>query len=233
LAANVEVGTVTPARFAKLMADDVESVDLDEVSLVLSGVLQPGLDEIEWLAALDLIAGDCPTPTAVGVSRYLFDDLGFSGNRDAYYDWRNSCLDRVIATRTGIPISLSVLMIEVARRVGVRLVGVGMPAHFLVRPADDENMFFDPFDGGKQLDRAGARELFESITRGQAPWSDTHLDPTPNRAIAIRMLNNLKAVFARRNDEVRYGLIMQLRAQVPELAVLEADEFASANAIFN
>jgi len=215
------------------MADDVESVDLDEVSLVLSGVLQPGLDEIEWLAALDLIAGDCPTPTAVGVSRYLFDDLGFSGNRDAYYDWRNSCLDRVIATRTGIPISLSVLMIEVARRVGVRLVGVGMPAHFLVRPADDENMFFDPFDGGKQLDRAGARELFESITRGQAPWSDTHLDPTPNRAIAIRMLNNLKAVFARRNDEVRYGLIMQLRAQVPELAVLEADEFASANAIFN
>ena len=224
---------MTSARFAKLMSGDSDSLDLDEASLVMSAVLQPGLDEIEWLAALDLIAADCPTATPEGVSRYLFDELGFAGNKDAYYDWRNSCLDRVIETRTGIPISLSILMIEVGRRVGVRLVGVGMPAHFLVRSADDDTTFFDPFDGGRQLDRDDARALFETITRGQAPWSDSHLDPTPNRAIVIRMLNNLKSVFARRSDEVRFALVMQLRAQVSELAVLEADEFASANAIFN
>ena len=224
---------MNPARFAELMAEDAGSIDLDEVSLLMSNVLQPGLDEIEWLAALDLLADDCPTPTAEGVSRYLFGELGFSGNREAYYDWRNSCLDRVIATRTGIPISLSILMIEVARRLDVHLVGVGMPAHFLVRAADDDSVFYDPFDGGKQLDRAEARELFERITRSQAPWSESHLDPTPNRAIAIRMLNNLKSVFARRSDEVRFALVMQLRACVPELAVLEADEFAAANAIFN
>ena len=224
---------MTPARFALLMADEDESPALDEASLVLSGVLQPSLDEIEWLAALDLIAGDCPTPTAEGVSHYLFDELGFGGNREAYYDWRNSCLDRVIETRTGIPISLSILMIEVARRVGVQLVGVGMPAHFLVRPADDDSTFYDPFGGGRQLDRDGARRLFETITRGQSPWSDSHLDPTPNRAIVIRMLNNLKGAFARRSDEVRFAMVMQLRAAVPELAVLEADEFTSANAIFN
>jgi regulator of sirC expression with transglutaminase-like and TPR domain len=224
---------MTPTRFAKLMAGDSDSLDLDEVSLVMSGVLQSGLDEIEWLAALDLIAGECPTPTAEGVSRYLFDELGFAGNKEAYYDWRNSCLDRVIETRTGIPISLSILMIEVGRRVGVELVGVGMPAHFLVRSVEDDTTFFDPFDGGRQLDRDDARALFETITRGQAPWSDSHLDPTPNRAIVIRMLNNLKSVFARRSDEVRFALVMQLRAQVAELAVLEADEFASANAIFN
>lgn len=215
------------------MAGESDAIDLDEASLVLSGALQPGLDEIEWLAALDLIAGECPTPTPEGVSRYLFDELGFSGNKEAYYDWRNSCLDRVIDTRTGIPISLSVLMIEVGRRVGVKLVGVGMPAHFLVRPIDDDTTFFDPFDGGRQLDRQQARELFETVTRGQAPWSESHLDTTPNRAIIIRMLNNLKSVFARRSDEVRFALVMQLRAQVAELAVLEADEFASANAIFN
>ena len=124
-------------------------------------------------------------------------------------------------------------MIEVGRRVGVKLVGVGMPAHFLVRSADDDTTFFDPFDGGRQLDRDDARALFETITRGQAPWSDSHLDPTPSRAIVIRMLNNLKSVFARRSDEVRFALVMQLRAHVSELAVLEADEFASANAIFN
>jgi len=224
---------MTSARFAKLMSGDSDSLDLDEASLVMSAVLQPGLDEIEWLAALDLIAGDCPTATPEGVSRYLFDAMGFAGNKDAYYDWRNSCLDRVMETRTGIPISLSILMIEVGRRVGVKLVGVGMPAHFLVRSADDDTTFFDPFDGGRQLDRDDARALFETITRGQAPWSDSHLDPTPNRAIVIRMLNNLKSVFARRSDEVRFALVMQLRAQVSELAVLEADEFASANAIFN
>ncbi len=224
---------MTSARFAKLMSGDSDSLDLDEASLVMSAVLQPGLDEIEWLAALDLIAGDCPTATPEGVSRYLFDEMGFAGNKDAYYDWRNSCLDRVIETRTGIPISLSILMIEVGRRVGVRLVGVGMPAHFLVRSADDDTTFFDPFDGGRQLDRDDARALFETITRGQAPWSDSHLDPTPSRAIVIRMLNNLKSVFARRSDEVRFALVMQLRAHVSELAVLEADEFASANAIFN
>ena len=224
---------MTSARFAKLMSGDSDSLDLDEASLVMSAVLQPGLDEIEWLAALDLIAGDCPTATPEGVSRYLFDAMGFAGNKDAYYDWRNSCLDRVMETRTGIPISLSILMIEVGRRVGVKLVGVGMPAHFLVRSADDDTTFFDPFNGGRQLDRDDARALFETITRGQAPWSDSHLDPTPNRAIVIRMLNNLRSVFARRSDEVRFALVMQLRAQVSELAVLEADEFASANAIFN
>ena len=224
---------MTSARFAKLMSGDSDSLDLDEASLVMSAVLQPGLDEIEWLAALDLIAGDCPTATPEGVSRYLFDEMGFAGNKDAYYDWRNSCLDRVMETRTGIPISLSILMIEVGRRVGVKLVGVGMPAHFLVRSADDDTTFFDPFNGGRQLDRDDARALFETITRGQAPWSDSHLDPTPNRAIVIRMLNNLRSVFARRSDEVRFALVMQLRAQVSELAVLEADEFASANAIFN
>lgn len=224
---------MTSARFAKLMSGDSDSLDLDEASLVMSAVLQPGLDEVEWLAALDLIAGDCPTATPEGVSRYLFDEMGFAGNKDAYYDWRNSCLDHVIETRTGIPISLSILMIEVGRRVGVKLVGVGMPAHFLVRSADDDTTFFDPFNGGRQLDRDDARALFETITRGQAPWSDSHLDPTPNRAIVIRMLNNLKSVFARRSDEVRFALVMQLRAQVSELAVLEADEFASANAIFN
>ena len=224
---------MTPPRFARMMAVDAERVDLDEASLMLSGALQPGLDEIEWLAALDLLAGECPTPTADGVARHLFGELGFQGNREAYYDWRNSCLDRVIATRTGIPISLSILMIEVARRVGVQLVGVGMPAHFLVRTVDDDDTFYDPFGGGRRLDRAGARELFETVTRGQVPWNDRHLDPTPNRAIVIRMLNNLKGAFARRSDELRFALVMHLRAQVPELLAAETDEITGAMAVFN
>ncbi len=220
-------------RFAELMAVDAGAVPLDEAALLISTELQPGLDMIEWLAALDMLAGECPTPTAVGVARYLFDDEHFVGNRTAYYDWRNSCLDRVIATRTGIPISLSVLMIEVARRVGVKLVGVGMPTHFLVGVAGDPEVFFDPFTGGRTLDRAQARAMFEDLTHRQVPWDEAHLDPTSNRDIVIRMLNNLKAVFAGRSDAVRLGMIMQLRATIPELADSEDAEIATASAIFN
>lgn len=215
------------------MAAGAGDVPLDEAALLISAALQPGLDMIEWLAALDVLAGDCPTPTPDGVARFLFDVEHFVGNRQAYYDWRNSCLDRVIATRTGIPISLSVLMIEVARRVGVRLVGVGMPTHFLVRVADDPEAFFDPFAGGRRLDRGEARSLFEDLTRGQVRWEEGYLGPTPNRDIVIRMLNNLKSVFAGRSDHVRLGLIMGLRAAVPELAESEAAEITTTSAIFN
>jgi regulator of sirC expression with transglutaminase-like and TPR domain len=206
---------------------------LDEACLAISSTIQAPLDEIEWLAALDLLAGECPTPTPDGVARYLFGDLAFRGNTDAYYDWRNSCLDRVIDTRIGIPISLSVLMIEVAKRVGVRLVGVGMPAHFLVRTVEGPERYFDAFGGGAELDRDGARALFETVTRGQVAWQDSYLEPTLAHAIVIRMLNNLRAIFQSRSDELRYGLVMQMRAQIPQLAHDEADDIAAASAVFN
>ena len=220
------------AGFSSLMNSDPSAVPLDEASLAISATLQPGLDEFEWLAAIDLLAGECPTPTAEGVARHLFDSLGFRGNTGEYYDWRNSCLDRVIATRTGIPITLSVLMIEVARRVGVECVGVGMPAHFLVGVAGDEDTFFDPFHGGVRLDLAGVRSLFVNLT-GNAPWSDSYVAPTSNRDIVIRMLNNLKVVFASERDAVRMAMVMQLRAELPELAAQESDEIAAAAAVFN
>jgi len=220
-------------RFADLMAVGVDDVPLDEAALLISTALQPGLDLIEWMAALDMLAAECPTPTAIGVARHLFDDEHFVGNRRAYYDWRNSCLDRVIATRTGIPISLSVLMIEVARRVGVKLVGVGMPTHFLVGVADDPAVLFDPFAGGQPLSRERARALFEDLTRGQVPWDEAFLDPTSNRDIVIRMLNNLKSVFVGRSDAIRLGIVMGLRAVVPELAESEDAEITTASAIFN
>jgi regulator of sirC expression with transglutaminase-like and TPR domain len=220
-------------RFAALMAGDPATLPLDETALLISSALQPGLDLIEWLAALDLLAGDCPTPTPDGVARHLFDTEHFAGNRRAYYDWRNSCLDRVISTRTGIPITLALVMIEVARRVGVQLVGVGMPAHFLVRVADDTDVFYDPFDQGRRLDRAGARSLFEEVTSGQVPWKESYLEPTLNRDVIIRILNNLKSVFAGRSDMVRLGLVMGLRDDVDELSELEDAEIAIATAIFN
>jgi regulator of sirC expression with transglutaminase-like and TPR domain len=221
------------ARFAEIMQPGRPVVPLDEAALLISASMQPGLELAEWLTALDELADECPGSTAEGVARHLFTEGHFTGNRGAYYDWRNSCLDRVIATRTGIPISLSVLMIEVARRVGVELRGVGMPAHFLVAVADESDVFFDPFDGGRRLDRPQARSLFEHVTGGQVSWSEHYLDSTPNRDIVIRMLNNLKSVFAGHADAVRLAIVMDLRSAVPELAELEADEIATTSAIFN
>ena len=215
------------------MRSDAGPVPLDEAALLISGVLQPGLDPLRWLGELDALAAGCPTATPAGVADHLFATGHFVGNRTGYYDWRNSCLDRVIATRTGIPISLSLLMIEVARRLGVGLVGVGMPAHFIVRSEGDDDEFFDPFGGGHPLDRADARALFEQVTDGRANWSEHYLEPTPNREIVIRMLNNLKSVFANRFDAVRYAMVMDLRSTVPELAEVEEAEITSTSAIFN
>lgn len=209
------------------------AVPLDEAALLISSAIQSGLDVDHWLGRLDELAEGVEDRTAEGVADHLFTTGHFAGNRTAYYDWHNSCLDRVIATRTGIPISLSLLMIEVARRVDVDLQGVGMPAHFLVRSVGDPERFFDPFHQGRRLDRAGARSLFEQVTGGQVSWDDRFLDPTPNRDIVIRMLNNLKGVFSGRSDTVRLAIVMHLRSTVPELAELEAAEIAATSAIFN
>lgn len=222
---------VSVARFAQVM--NATEINLDEACLAISSTLQRPLDEMEWLTRLELLAAECPHATPDGVARYLFDDLGFRGNTGAYYDWRNSCLDRVIDTRVGIPISLSVLMIEVGRRVGVDLVGVGMPAHFLVRTVEEPPRFFDPFAGGLELDASGAREVFETVTRGQVPWQASFLHPTLAQPIVVRILNNLRAIFQSRSNELQLALVMQLRAQIPQLAQAEGDEIAQATALFN
>ena len=125
------------------------------------------------------------------------------------------------------------VMIEVGRRVGVPLVGVGMPAHFIVGVADDPDAFVDPFHGPQRLDRTAAADLFDEVTGAGATWSDEFLAPTSRRDIVIRMLNNLRAVFVRRSDVVRLGVVMSLRAQVPELAATEHDEIIAATATFN
>jgi regulator of sirC expression with transglutaminase-like and TPR domain len=123
-------------------------------------------------------------------------------------------------------------VIEVARRVGVPLVGVGMPAHFLVGDPADPDWFADPFDSGRRLDRAGCRDLLARITHGQVPWRDEHLAPTPPRAVIARMLNNLKAGCTRHVDLIRLALVMRMRVAVPELRG-ELPEAVRAQAVLN
>jgi regulator of sirC expression with transglutaminase-like and TPR domain len=218
------------ARFAAAVAGDPWEVALDEAALALSAVLQPGLDVLHWQVELDELAASCAAPTREGVVRHLVA-AGFAGDTTTYGDWRNSCLDQVIHRRRGIPITLAVVAIEVARRVGVGLAGIGMPAHFLVGDPHDPDWFVDAFGGFDVLDRTGARQLHARVTAGGA-WSEAHLAPVPPRAIVARMLNNLLAGCDPRRDGLRLAQVAAMREVLPEFAA-EVREASRRRAVLN
>ncbi|MEM9039062.1 MAG: transglutaminase-like domain-containing protein [Actinomycetota bacterium] len=199
------------ARLARVLS--AAEPELDEACLAIAGAVGGPLDEIEWLAVLDVLAGECATPTPAGVVRYLVDDASFRGNVDDYYDWRNSCLDRVLDRRLGIPITLGVVAIEVARRVGARLVCVGLPGHVLLADPAESGVFFDPFQGSEPLDLDEVRRRFDRVTGGRAPFDDRYLAPMSTNAIVERILANLRAVFAQNRDAVRSAIVVELRHQ--------------------
>lgn len=213
-------------------ADAIASAEatLDELTLLLCKALQPDLDVIGVMAELDVLAADCPTPTRDGVMRFLTGEAGFTGDRTDYHRWENSCVDHVLATRRGMPITLSVVAIEVARRVGVRLAGVGLPGHFLVGDPADPRWFADPFHGRTDLTRDDCRNLL--VIQGVSRWSDRFLETSPPRLVVARILNNLKMSCERRSDAVRLAIVMQARQAMPEFAA-EGGAAVESLATFN
>ena len=218
-------------RFGELVKGDPRTVALDQAALAMASVLRDLTDVDGALSALDELAGGCADPTFEGMRRYLFDDVGFLGDREHYDDPRNSFLDVVLERKTGLPILLAAVMMEVGRRAGVPVVGIGMPMHFLVRSADDVDRFADPFTGDA-LDRAGVRRLFETIAEGRLRWVESYLEPVASRGIVSRMLANLFASYRRRRDPVRLALVARMRASIPELAA-ESTAAARLGAVFN
>ncbi len=138
------------------------------------------------------------------INRHLFDELGYAGDHDEYYDPRNSYLNQVFERRLGNPISLALVQIEVARRLGVPLDGVSFPGHFLVRlPVDDGLLVMDPFNGGRPLGVDELRERARPHLGGEAPDDRVLLqilDPAPHRAILVRILRNLQSAYAEREQ---------------------------------
>lgn len=211
-------------RFTELVQGPEEDLVLDEAALLVAAHAHPGLDVDVELGKLDELAAGVGDRTLDAWRQHLFVVLGFSGNVHRYYDPANSFLDDVIRRRKGLPITLSVLGMEVGRRLGLRLEGVGMPGHFLLRNGPE--VYVDPFDGGRLLDREGCAARFRALHGPRARFRAAYLDPVGPRAILARILNNLKSVYVGRSDVGALSWVFDLRMALPGASPLERREWA-------
>ena len=205
-----------------------EEIDLARAALLIAATEYPELSVERELFRLDAIAegiaprmeDDTPLYQLNTLSEYLFDELKFAGNHTNYHDPRNSFLNDVMERKRGIPISLSLLYIEVGKRAGVPILGIGMPGHFIVRHRDESTVFVDPYHGGILLSVEECAERLKQVTQGSLPWDSEYLEPISSRAFIARMLRNLKLVYLqRRNYERVLATIDRVIALLPQDAV--------------
>ncbi|MPZ67511.1 MAG: hypothetical protein GEU83_19130 [Pseudonocardiaceae bacterium] len=202
-------------------------IPLDAGALAIAAGADPELDTERWLAELDRLATGVDSLQTL--TRRIFVDEGFAGATENYYDPRNSLLHEVLGRRRGIPITLSVVCIEVGRRARVGLEGVGMPGHFLVRTIGTEH-YLDPFDGGRQLDLADCEALFRSSTGAGAnvAFGPHLLTTAPVPAILTRILQNLRAVYRGSRSFAELEWVLRMRLALPGVGVPELVELAQA-----
>jgi regulator of sirC expression with transglutaminase-like and TPR domain len=198
-------------QFGRLVAGPDAAVDLAEASLVIASGEYPGLDVARYLERLDEMGREVrgrlsrgPGAPIERLNAYLFGEEGFRGNVDDYYDPRNSFLNDVIDRRTGIPITLSMVYMEVAGRAGLDVVGVGLPGHFLVRAEGaGRAVLVDPFHGGAVLSEADCQRRLDRVFEGRVRLQPGMLAGCPRKAILARMLRNLKAIYVKADDYPR------------------------------
>jgi regulator of sirC expression with transglutaminase-like and TPR domain len=220
-----------PSTFEQLAALPDESIDVAVGAALIARDAYATLDVGELLGDLGDLASPLgegalallsPAEQADALSHYVFEKLGFRGNDQDYYDPRNSLLPDVLGRKLGIPITLALVYCEIARRAGVLARGVSFPGHFLVRidspnasslaagvgaNRDDAReaapVILDPFFGGRRMDKAALQKLLERSAGGQKLVADEHLVPASARTMLVRMLINLKWIYATRGDFAR------------------------------
>jgi regulator of sirC expression with transglutaminase-like and TPR domain len=227
-------------RFAQLVSGPEEELDLAEAALLIAQEEHPELDVATYLRRLDGLAAavrarlpQAPEPTDIihSLNIQLFREEGLAGNESEYYDPRNSYLNEVLDRKRGIPITLSVIYLEVGRRLGLPLAGVGFPGHFLVKYSGaDGELVLDPFAGGVTLSR---EELAQKLRRmygdanpflAQIPQL---LTPASKKEILLRMLRNLKGIYLQQNDFTRaLAAIDRILLVAPDLAMEVRDRGA-------
>jgi regulator of sirC expression with transglutaminase-like and TPR domain len=196
--------------FERVIEMPENEINLAEGALIIAADEYPDLDVAKYLARLDEMAQrltprvrELREPRAVvsALNAFLFDELGFSGNRENYYDPRNSYLNDVLERRTGLPITLSIVVLALAQRLQLPIVGVGLPGHFCVKWQDPRHeIVFDPFHRGEILDIPTILERVRETFQPQATFEPDWLNAVGSKYILYRMLNNLKAIFIRRHE---------------------------------
>ena len=214
---NSSVPLSLQARLPRVADDLLRALNepgeaLAPAALAIAGVEYPALDAAPYLQRLERMgeaaAGRLQRHEGAGngtlvatLNAYLYEELGFSGNRDHYDDPRNSFMNEVLDRRLGIPISLAVVYLEIGRRAGLRLEGVNFPGHFLVRapagPGEMEDLIIDPFHAGALLSEVDCRHLLRQHLGEETAFDHGLLSTATRQHIVVRMLVNLKRLYVR------------------------------------
>jgi regulator of sirC expression with transglutaminase-like and TPR domain len=210
--------------FTALVMDDESKIDLAQAALLIACVAYPDLDPVPALTQLDALArrvkellslsendnlsalinaenAISPLTVITAINQVLFAEEHFHGNKKDYSNPNNSFLNKVLEEHTGLPITLCVLYMEVGKRVGIQIDGMGFPYHFMVRYHWlTGNIYVDPFAEGLIMNEQECMERLQTITRHHAPLHPRWLEPVTSRQILIRILNNLKGIYINKND---------------------------------
>ncbi|MBI4497155.1 MAG: transglutaminase family protein [Chloroflexi bacterium] len=216
--------------FARTVQQPEARVDLARAALIIAQEHHPEYAIEEYLARLDDLARRCAArldaapsdaERLAALNTVLFAEEGFCGNRADYYDPRNSFLNQVLDQRTGIPLTVSVVYLEVGWRLGLRLAGVGLPGHFIVvyHGAEGE-LYLDPFHGGRTLTVEDCQHLVQQLHGENLPFRPEFLQPVTKRQILFRMLNNLLAIYEQAQDHE------EILATLDQMLILDPDALA-------
>ena len=194
-------------RLRELMQQTEGAVSLAEAALLIAACEYPDLDGQRYIRRLDQMAAailrDIPQDlnqdrnsfdTIAAINRYLFEEERFTGNSNNYYDPRNSFLNDVMDRKTGIPIMLSTIYLEIAGRLQFPLVGVGMPGHFLVKHPQLQ-ILIDPFSQGRIVSEAECEQIMKQVLGESVPFDSSYLQGVSKLHTVTRMLNNLRSVY--------------------------------------
>jgi len=215
-------------RFREITGRPDPALDLVEASLVIALEDEPGLDIDRYLEQVNAW-GDAVRERLEGsrhierivdsINKLLFDEEGFHGEDEDYYDPRSALLHATLDTHAGLPITLSILYIEISRRVGVEVSGVSLPGRFLVKfTGDFGQLVIDPFDGGRVLSTIELQKLLDDVYGGGVRLREHHLRSFTSREILARELAHLKSAYLARHDLPRAA------ASIDRLLILDAND---------
>lgn len=215
-------------QFRQAVLGPDHEIDLARAALLIATTEHPGLDVARYLARLDGLADRArihgsdadPLVRLHRLREFLFAIEAFRGNAENYFDPRNSFLNDVLERKLGIPITLSLVMMEVGRRLGLEIEGIGLPGHFVVGlQAENGRILLDPFHGGAPVTREECHEAVSRVLGHAVTLTEAHFAPVSKRQFLARLLRNLKAIYWRREEWARALPVMErLLALEPDTA---------------